>query len=296
MPAPAVLAQCHERGHEPEDRGLRRIELVTGLHHHDAVARLEERAERRRHAFARPQHDGDLLLRVRPAPVEPVGVVRYRAPQLGKPERKRVLIELVARIPDAGQQLLHGEIERLRPGCAARGQQFAQGHRFDLGEPCLRPAEHRRDPGPHHVVRGRLVRESLREIHGAMRDGEPGHPADQGLLDVHALSPASIMTAALPASARGPRRAELQSGAGATAPTAVMGSWKPVAGAALSSTREAGRPDSVAPRSRMPDTCHVAPWRSGVRGSRRHVVGPTGAEAAGRPRPVRLTSVGSTVA
>ena len=190
----AVLAQRHEPRNEPEDRRLRRIELVTGLHHDHAVAGLEERAERRRHAFAGPQHHRDLVLRIRAPPVEPVGAVGNGAPQLGEPERKRVLVELVARVPRPGQQLLQGQIERLVARRAARGQQVSQRHRLDLPALRLGAAEHRRDPAPHHVVHGRLVGEPLRQVHRAMLDGEPSHPTNQGLLDIHGAPPGSGCT------------------------------------------------------------------------------------------------------
>ncbi len=187
-PRAAVFAQRHEPGREPEDRGLRRVELVAGLHHHDAVARLEEGAERRRHAFGGPEHDGDLVLGVRPPSVEPVGVVGDGAPQLGQAERERVLVVLIARSPHAGQQLLHREVEDVAAPAGAVRQQVAHGHRFEPRDPFLRPGEHRRDSAPHQVVHRRLVREPLRQVHRAVLDGEPGHPPNQGLVDGHAAS------------------------------------------------------------------------------------------------------------
>ena len=85
----AILAQGHEARHEPEDRRLRRVQLVIGLHHHHAVARAEQRAERGRHALAGPEHHGDLLLGVGPVAVARLRVVGDRVPQLGESERER---------------------------------------------------------------------------------------------------------------------------------------------------------------------------------------------------------------
>ena len=76
----AILAQGHEPRHEPEDLSLGRIELMVGLHRHDAVTRIEQRTVRHRQAFARTQHHRDLLLRVRAVAVEFLRVVRDREP------------------------------------------------------------------------------------------------------------------------------------------------------------------------------------------------------------------------
>ena len=84
---------------------------MIGLHHHHAVARVEQRAERGRHALACPEHHRDLLLGVGPVAVAGLRVVGDRVPQLGESERKGVLVELVAGAAHLLEQLLHGAIE-----------------------------------------------------------------------------------------------------------------------------------------------------------------------------------------
>ena len=188
-----ILAQGHEPRHEAEDRGLRRVELVVGLHHDDPVARLQQRPERDRHPFARPEHHRDLLLGVGTNAVERFGVVRDRAAQLRDPERERVLVELVPRVADGGEELPQGEVERVaaRP-LPARAQDLAHRHGFEPAHPLLGPAHHRGDPAPHHVEHRRLVGEPLREVDRAVLHGEPGHPANDGFLDFHPLPPSCI--------------------------------------------------------------------------------------------------------
>ena len=121
---------------------------------------------------------------VPPDAVEVFGVVGDGVPEFRNAEGERVLVELIARVPDAGDDLLQGEVERVAAG-PARGQDLPQGHRFDSVDPFLRSAEHRGDPAPYHVEDRRLVGKPLREVDGAVLDREPGHPANDGFLDFH---------------------------------------------------------------------------------------------------------------
>ena len=179
----SILAQGHEAGHEPEDRRLRRVQLVIWLHHHHAVARFEQRAERGRHALACPEHHRDLLLGVRPVAVARLRVVGDRVPQLREPERKGVLVELVARAAHLPEQLLHGTIERVGVRLPARVQEFAHRERFDAARSLLRAAEQRRDAAPHHVVGRRFIGEPLRQVHRAAGLREARHAPDDRLPD-----------------------------------------------------------------------------------------------------------------
>ena len=164
---------------------------MEGLHHHHTVARFEQRTEGHRHAFARPEHHRDLFLGVRPEAMEHFGVIGDRAPEFREPERERILVELIAGIADPGERLLQGEVERIaaRASAGAGVQDFAQGHRLQARGPLLGAAEHRRHRTPHHVVHRRLVGEPLRQVHRAVRDREPGHPANDGFLDFHVPPP-----------------------------------------------------------------------------------------------------------
>ena len=183
----AVLAQGHEAGREPEDRRLRRVQLVIGLHHHDAVAGGEQRAERGGHALACPQHDRDLLLGVGPVAVTCLRVVGDRVPQLGETERKGVLVELVARAAHPLEQLLHGTIERIGASASCCAQELAHGQRLDAARSLPGAAEQRRDAAPHHVVARRFIGEALRQVHGAVGSREARHAADDRLLDLRHL-------------------------------------------------------------------------------------------------------------
>ena len=131
----AILAQGHEAGHQPEDRRLRRVQLVIGLHHHHAVARVEQRPERGRHALAGPEHHRDLLLGVGPVAVVGLRVVGDRVPQLRESERKGALVELVAGAAHLLEQLLHGKVERIGVRVHCRAQDLPHGQRLDAARP-----------------------------------------------------------------------------------------------------------------------------------------------------------------
>ena len=134
---------------------------MIGLHDHDRITRIEKRSKRHRHPLARPEHHRDLLLGVGPAAVERLGMVRNRVPQLRQAERKRILVELIARVAHLRKQVLEGEIQRIAPCAPARFQNLAQRHRLDAPDSVLRAAEHRGDPAPYHVVDRRFVGETL---------------------------------------------------------------------------------------------------------------------------------------
>ena len=82
-----ILTQGHEPRHEAEDRRLRRVELVVGLHHDHFVTGFQQRTERDGHPLARPEHHRDLFLGIgAPDPIERFGVVRDRVPELRNAE------------------------------------------------------------------------------------------------------------------------------------------------------------------------------------------------------------------